>query len=124
MIDQAVARADRFDIPHFHIDFLQFPLARLLDVPTVTTIHGRLDLPDLAPFHSSVAKAPLVSISDSRRAPMPPVAWAGRFPQGLPKDPLPFSPEARRAEERVPGVSRPHLPRRSPLEPDSKVHST
>ena len=112
MIDQAVARADRFDIPHFHIDFLQFPLARLLDVPTVTTLHGRLDLPDLAPFHSSVAKAPLVSISDSRRAPMPPVAWAGRFPHGLPKDPLPFSPggEERREEEgtwRFPAASAP-----------------
>lgn len=50
MIDQVVARAGRFDILHFHIDFLQFPLARLLDVPVVTTLHGRLDLPDIAPF--------------------------------------------------------------------------
>jgi glycosyltransferase involved in cell wall biosynthesis len=56
----------------------------------LTTLHGRLDLPDLAPFYSAFPELPLVSISDAQRKPMPPVNWISTVYHGLPKDLLPF----------------------------------
>jgi glycosyltransferase involved in cell wall biosynthesis len=92
MLDEVRRRADDFDVIHFHVDLLQFPLIRDFADRTLTTLHGRLDLPDLKPFYAAFPEIPLVSISDSQRRPMPAVNWQGTVPHGLPCDLLPFSP--------------------------------
>ncbi|WMT85295.1 glycosyltransferase family 4 protein [Pelagibacterium sp. 26DY04] len=94
MLEQVRQRADEFDILHFHIDMLHFPLVRECAGKTITTLHGRLDLPDLVPFYRTFPEFPLVSISNDQRKPMPPVNWAGTIYHGLPADLLPFQPEA------------------------------
>jgi len=91
MLDEVRRRADDFDIIHFHIDLLHFPLIRDFADRTLTTLHGRLDLPDLKPFYAAFPEIPLVSISDRQRRPMPTVNWAATIPHGLPHDMLPFS---------------------------------
>ena len=93
-LEQVRRRAADFDILHFHTDFLHAPLVRELSTPSVTTLHGRLDLPDLVPFYRAFPELPLVSISDAQRWPMPPVNWAATVPHGLPPDLLPFRPVA------------------------------
>src|SRR5436190_1495981 len=67
LLEQVSQRAHEFDIIHFHIDYLHFPVSRLLQVPHVTTLHGRLDLPDLAPLYDHFRDMPVVSISNSLR---------------------------------------------------------
>ncbi len=95
MLDQVRRRAAEFDVLHFHIDLLQFPLIGEFAEKTVTTLHGRLDLPDLKPFYEAFPKMPLASISFSQRLPMPAGAnWAGNVYHGLPEDLLPYSPRA------------------------------
>ncbi|HVJ55309.1 MAG TPA: glycosyltransferase family 4 protein [Aliidongia sp.] len=91
MLDEVRLRAEEFDALHFHIDFLHFPLIRDFADRTVTTLHGRLDLPDLPPFYEAFPEIPLVSISVDQRRPMPPVNWAGMIHHGLPRDLLPFT---------------------------------
>jgi glycosyltransferase involved in cell wall biosynthesis len=86
MLDRAFERADEFDVIHFHTDFLHYPMARLCATPSVTTMHGRLDLPDLAALHRHFADQPLVSISDSQRRQMPDAHWVATVHHGLPKD--------------------------------------
>jgi glycosyltransferase involved in cell wall biosynthesis len=93
MLDEVSRRADEFDVLHFHIDLLHYPLMRRFGGRALTTLHGRLDLPDLKPFYATFPDFPLVSISDAQRSPMPPVNWAGTVHHGLPRDLLPFSPE-------------------------------
>jgi glycosyltransferase involved in cell wall biosynthesis len=96
MLDQVRERADEFDILHFHIDVLHFPLIREIANRTVTTLHGRLDLPDLRPFYASFPEVPLVSISKDQRRPMPRrVNWMGNVYHGLPAGLLPFEPNPR-----------------------------
>lgn len=89
LLDQLLERADDFDIVHFHMDLLHLPLAQRLLGPNLTTLHGRLDLPDLQPFYRTFCDAPLVSISNSQRAPMPPANWVGTVYHGLPPTLLP-----------------------------------
>ena len=91
MLEEVRRRADEFDVLHFHIDFLHYPLAAAFSDKMVTTLHGRLDLPDLKPFYTAFPHLPLVSISDDQRRPMPPVNWAGTVHHGLPKDLLPLT---------------------------------
>lgn len=86
MMDQIVEMADQFDIIHFHTDYLHFPVAKSLRVPHVTTIHGRLDLPELVPLYRHFDSMPLVSISNSQRAPLPWVNWVSTVYHGLPPD--------------------------------------
>jgi glycosyltransferase involved in cell wall biosynthesis len=93
MLDQLRRRAQQFDVIHFHIDIIHAPLVQELDVPTLTTLHGRQDLPDLAPFYRAFPTLPLVSISDSQRTPLPRANWAGTVLHGLPEDMLPASYE-------------------------------
>lgn len=95
MLERVRQRAHEFDILHFHIDLLHFPLVQGLKVPSVTTLHGRLDLPDLTSFYKVFRDVPLVSISHAQRRPMPPVNWAGNVYHGLPRDLLPFNGDAR-----------------------------
>jgi glycosyltransferase involved in cell wall biosynthesis len=80
----AVGRqACSFDVVHFHLDYLHFPLARYLQLPALTTQHGRLDLPDLAPLFSEFSDMPLVSISNAQRSPLPDANWLGTVYHGL-----------------------------------------
>ncbi len=92
MLDEVKRRAEEFDILHFHTELTHFPVVREMSRRSVTTLHNRLDLPDLKPFYEFFSEMPLVSISYSQRAPMPDqVNWAGNVYHGLPKDVLPFT---------------------------------
>jgi glycosyltransferase involved in cell wall biosynthesis len=91
MLDRICRRMDEFDILHFHTDFLHYPLVRDRGIRALTTLHGRLDLPDLHPLYRHFSDLPVVSISYHQRRPMPPVRWAGNVYHGLPLDLLPFS---------------------------------
>jgi glycosyltransferase involved in cell wall biosynthesis len=89
LLEEVRRRAHEFDVLHFHIDMIHAPFVRSLGVPAVTTLHGRLDLPDLAPFYRAFPDLSLVSISDHQRLPMPPVEWAATIHHGLPETLLP-----------------------------------
>ena len=84
--------ASQFDVIHFHTGFLHMPLARRLPTPSVTTLHGRLDVPDIVPLMRSLADVPLVSISDAQRTPLPDARWCGTVHNAIPRGLLPFSP--------------------------------
>ncbi|HEU6441115.1 MAG TPA: glycosyltransferase family 4 protein [Microvirga sp.] len=94
MLEQVRQRAHEFDVIHFHIDLLHFPLIRDFADRTVTTTHGRLDLVDLVPFYRVFPDIPLVSISNDQRKPLPDANWIGTVHHGLPKTLLPFRPAA------------------------------
>ena len=85
--------AHTFDVIHFHTDFLHFPVARSFATPHITTLHGRLDLPRLVPLYKHFDDEPLISISDSQRAPLPWVDWRATVYHGLPADLYSFEPE-------------------------------
>ena len=91
MIERVRRRLDDFDIVHFHIDLFQYSAALGWDVPTVTTLHGRLDLPYLYECYEAFSQIPLVSISNSQRSPMPAVNWVDTIYHGLPQNMLPFN---------------------------------
>jgi glycosyltransferase involved in cell wall biosynthesis len=76
----------RFDVLHFHCDYLHFPLLRRHPCPSVTTLHGRLHAPDLQPLFEEHADAPLVSISDDQRRPLPGANWQATVYHGLPRE--------------------------------------
>lgn len=86
LMEQALGRPGDFDIIHSHLDFLGFPLARRNPVPTVTTFHGRLDLPELHPVFREYAEMPMVSISDAQREPIAWTNWQATVYHGLPRD--------------------------------------
>ena len=92
MLDKVRKLADQFDVLHFHVDVLHYPIVREFADRTVTTVHGRLDLPELHKVHAAFPGFPLVSISNDQRKPMPPVNWAGTVYHGLPVDLLRFNP--------------------------------
>jgi len=78
--------AHRFDVIHFHVDYLHFPFSARQSVPHVTTLHGRLDLPDLVPLYRVFDEVPVVSISDAQRAPLSWINWQATIHHGLPLD--------------------------------------
>ncbi len=84
LIEEVFRRAEDFDILHFHIDYLHFPVTRRSPVPHVTTLHGRLDLPDLVPLHREFRGMPVTSISNAQRAPLPWLNWRETIQHGLP----------------------------------------
>jgi glycosyltransferase involved in cell wall biosynthesis len=84
MLDRVRQRADDFDVLHFHIDQFQFPLFRPIADRTVTTLHGRQDLPDLIPLYLGFGDMPLVSISNDQRRPVPKANFAATVYHGLP----------------------------------------
>jgi glycosyltransferase involved in cell wall biosynthesis len=92
MIDEVRRRAHEFDVLHFHCDFLHAPVVRDFADRTVTTLHGRLDLPDLPAFYSAFPELPLISISDDQRRPLPRANYVATVHHGLPSKLLPFSP--------------------------------
>lgn len=90
MLDEVMRRAEQFDIIHFHIDYMHFPLSKLSGLPQVTTLHGRLDSPDLLPLYRQYKCMPLISISLNQRKPLPWAHWIGNVYHGLPMDLLPL----------------------------------
>ncbi|HKB40138.1 MAG TPA: glycosyltransferase family 4 protein [Gemmataceae bacterium] len=76
----------RFDIIHFHTDFLHFPLLRRHPCASVTTLHGRLNVPDVGALFEEYGDVPLVSISDDQRRPVPWAGWQATVYHGLPRD--------------------------------------
>jgi glycosyltransferase involved in cell wall biosynthesis len=94
MIERIARRAEEFDAVHFHVAPFHFSTARRLDVPHVTTLHGRLDLADLEGLYAEFNDIPVVSISNAQRAPLPYANWIGTVHHGLPPDELRFSPRA------------------------------
>ncbi|MCL2452993.1 MAG: glycosyltransferase family 4 protein [Alphaproteobacteria bacterium] len=92
MLDKVRKRADEFDIIHCHVDMLQFPLFQAMPNKLITTLHGRLDLPDYWPIYEAYPHMPLVSISDNQRKPMPPdINWLATIHHGLPEHVCPFN---------------------------------
>ncbi|MGZ5925759.1 MAG: glycosyltransferase, partial [Rhizomicrobium sp.] len=85
MLDRVAARMAEFDILHFHIDFFHYPIFRNMAHKTLTTLHGRQDLPELPDIYRAFSHMPLVSISDHQRKPVPPVNWMGTVYHGLPE---------------------------------------
>jgi glycosyltransferase involved in cell wall biosynthesis len=86
MLEIVAQEATEFDIVHFHIDYLHFPLTRRQNLPSVTTLHGRLDIPEVQALFREFPEMNLVSISDSQREPMLWANWVGTVHHGLPED--------------------------------------
>src|SRR5262249_15099802 len=88
MLEDVMARASEFDLLHFHVDYLHLPFSKARGVPHVTTLHGRLDIPELAPLYRKFPEAPMISISKSQRKPLPWLHWVGNVYHGIPFDHL------------------------------------
>jgi glycosyltransferase involved in cell wall biosynthesis len=86
MLERLFQRAAEFDIVHFHIDYLHFPLSRRELITHVTTLHGRLDIPDLVPLYQEFQDMPVISISNGQREPLPWANWQATVYHGLPVD--------------------------------------
>lgn len=85
-LEQVSQMAPEFDLIHYHCDYFHFPLSRRNPTPQVTTLHGRLDLPDLQPLYREFRDMPLISISDHQREPIRWAYWHGTIYHGLPVD--------------------------------------
>jgi glycosyltransferase involved in cell wall biosynthesis len=93
MLENVFQRAAEFDIIHFHIDYMHFPLSRREGLIHVTTLHGRLDIPDLVPLYQEFREMPVISISNGQREPLPWANWQATVYHGLPADIYQFRPE-------------------------------
>jgi glycosyltransferase involved in cell wall biosynthesis len=95
MIEHVFQRRTEFDLVHFHLDYFPFSLFARQSTPWLTTLHGRLDLPELQPIFTTFPSMPLISISDMQRRPMPHASWIRTIQHGLPADllePKPVKP--------------------------------
>jgi glycosyltransferase involved in cell wall biosynthesis len=86
MLERVFSQAMRFDVVHFHIDYVHFPMSRRAHAAQLTTLHGRLDIADLVPLYREFGDMPVVSISDAQRLPLPSANWMGTVHHGLPPD--------------------------------------
>jgi glycosyltransferase involved in cell wall biosynthesis len=93
MLETVFAQRLQFDIIHFHIDYLHFPLTRSMDIASLTTLHGRLDVPELVPLYKEFREIPVSSISDVQRRPLPWLNWQGTVYHGLPQTQYDFHPK-------------------------------
>ncbi len=84
MLEHVFQRAAEFDIIHFHVDYLHFPLSRRQPITHLTTLHGRLDIPDLIPLYQEFQDMPVISISNEQRKPLPWANWQATVYHGLP----------------------------------------
>jgi glycosyltransferase involved in cell wall biosynthesis len=94
MIERVARRADEFDLIHFHLAHLHYPLSSRLPVAHVTTQHGRLDRPELVYLYREFEDVPLISISDAQRAPLPHANWIATVQHGIPPDMYRYSPQS------------------------------
>jgi len=94
MLDRVRRLADTFDVIHFHVDLYQFPLFQDLACKSLTTLHGRLDLPEMHPVYRTFNRMPLVSISEAQRRPIPDANWLATVQHGMPGALIPFSASA------------------------------
>jgi glycosyltransferase involved in cell wall biosynthesis len=95
MLERVRQRVHDFDFLHFHLDYYPFSLFSRQSTPFVTTLHGRLDLPELQPAFSTFSSVPVVSISNSQRRPVPQARWVRTIYHGLPEEllvPKPVKP--------------------------------
>jgi glycosyltransferase involved in cell wall biosynthesis len=76
---------------HFHTDYLHYPISRRHTFAHVTTLHGRLDIPELGPLYDCYRDEPVVSISDNQRRPLPQARWIATVPHGLPAETFPWT---------------------------------
>jgi glycosyltransferase involved in cell wall biosynthesis len=86
LAERAAQRADEFDFIHFHLTYLHYPIAKRLATPHATTVHGRIDLPEYVPLYHEYSDMPVISISDSQRAPLPWLNWQGTVYHGIPDE--------------------------------------
>jgi glycosyltransferase involved in cell wall biosynthesis len=85
-LQEVMDRAHEFDLLHFHTDYLHFPVTRLSKNKTLTTLHGRLDIPELKPLYQKFTDIPVISISNAQRRPLPMANWVATVYHGLPVD--------------------------------------
>jgi glycosyltransferase involved in cell wall biosynthesis len=85
MIERVRQRAAEFDVLHFHLDYMPFSLFLRQSTPFVTTLHGRLDLPEHQPVFNAFSRAPVVAISQSQRRHIPQAGWVATIYHGLPE---------------------------------------
>ena len=90
MLEQVAQQASEFDIIHYHIDYIHFPTTRRTPQHHLTTLHGRLDLPDLQPLYREYRDMPVISISDAQRRPLAFANWLATVYHGLPPSLYPF----------------------------------
>jgi glycosyltransferase involved in cell wall biosynthesis len=88
LLQKVLDEKDNFDLIHFHLDYIHFPLSRRNRLPQVSTLHGRLDIVDLAPLYQEFSEMPVISISDAQRRPLPWANWQGTVHHGMPEDTL------------------------------------
>ncbi|HEY0330748.1 MAG TPA: glycosyltransferase family 4 protein [Rhodopseudomonas sp.] len=98
MLEKVLQKCDNeeFDLLHFHLDYYPFSLFSRQPTPFITTLHGRLDLPEHQPVFNTFSTVPVVSISDSQRRPVPQANWINTIYHGLPEKlltPLPVKPD-------------------------------
>jgi glycosyltransferase involved in cell wall biosynthesis len=86
MLGMIARRAEDFDLIHFHIDYLHYPVMRHLNTKSVTTLHGRLDIPDLVPLHREYQDLKTIAISKSQRSALQCANWVGTVHHGMPTD--------------------------------------
>jgi glycosyltransferase involved in cell wall biosynthesis len=93
LLERVEQMEHEFEVVHYHLGYLHFPMARRLVTPHVSTQHGRLDMPDLQPLYQEFRDLPNVSISNDQRYPMPWMNWTATVYHGLAEDLYAFHPE-------------------------------
>jgi glycosyltransferase involved in cell wall biosynthesis len=92
LLEELSKRSHEYDIIHFHIDYLHFPLSRQLNIPQLTTLHGRLDIPCLQDIYREFDDMPVVSISSHQRRPLSFANWLATVYNGVPEETYTFRP--------------------------------
>lgn len=92
LLEELSKRSHEYDIIHFHIDYMHFPLSRQLNIPQLTTLHGRLDIPSLQDIYLEFNDMPVVSISNHQRGPLPFASWLATVYNGVPEETYTFQP--------------------------------
>ncbi|MEN6625466.1 MAG: glycosyltransferase family 4 protein [Candidatus Sumerlaeia bacterium] len=93
MLEMVWRASHKFDLIHYHVDYLHFPFSRRMRTPHLTTLHGRLDIKGLAALYRDFCEIPVVSISNAQREPLPHANWQRTVYHGLPPNLLRFNPD-------------------------------
>jgi glycosyltransferase involved in cell wall biosynthesis len=93
LAERVFREAGEFDVVHSHIDYIPYPLFRRMETPHVTTLHGRLDIPNLYGLYREFDDIPLVSISNYQRLPLSWARWEETVYHGIPRDLYTFREE-------------------------------